>query len=404
MNFFKVQSAWKKLCASAKCSFSTQSVVSTTRVLYYDISGIVFLDRETGIQRVVRELLKYFKKSPQSEFIIVPVYAPRYSQGFFYVDSKYDLSSDKLLLKRTNIRVIPKTGDVLFMMDWALGEHLTQLKLLKKYKDHGVEILFVIHDLLPLELPEHFNRRTVDLFKKLVMGLGGLADFVCFSTVTKVKLVTFMRTFGFNSQVYKVRLGTWQIKHPPYEDKKAVTLRRDNRHGDVFIMVGTIEPRKNHLYVLKEFERLWAQGFDGKLVIVGKPGWKCSEILHEFSLKRDSSERFYYFPRVSDSELASLYLSSSALICASKDEGYGLPLIEAAYLGIPIICNDRPIFREILGGNAYFFEAEPYGLTDSIMKWKNLPQNEVPDSRKVNLHSWEEMGLDVLTLLMKGQN
>jgi glycosyltransferase involved in cell wall biosynthesis len=141
-------------------------------------------------------------------------------------------------------------------------------------------------------------------------------------------------------------------------------------------MVGTIEPRKGHLLVLEAFERLWEQGRDINLVIVGHEGWKplpdedrrtIPEIVRTIRGSAELGRRLFWLEGVSDEYLDKVYAASDFLIAASEDEGFGLPLIEAARHGVPVIARDIPVFREIgCDSVAYFSAGEPDGLFGTI--------------------------------------
>jgi glycosyltransferase involved in cell wall biosynthesis len=76
---------------------------------------------------------------------------------------------------------------------------------------------------------------------------------------------------------------------------------------------------------------------------------------------------------VSDTELAETMRRCGALVCASSDEGFGLPLVEAANLGCPVIARDIEIFRETSGGDAFFFEDGDAGkIAEGLRKWLAL--------------------------------
>ena len=68
--------------------------------------------------------------------------------------------------------------------------------------------------------------------------------------------------------------------------------------------------------------------------------------------------------------LEQVYDSADALLAASEGEGFGLPLIEAAQHGLPIIARDIPVFREVAGENAYYFSGkDPQTLTEALRNW-----------------------------------
>ena len=121
-------------------------------------------------------------------------------------------------------------------------------------------------------------------------------------------------------------------------------------------MVATIEPRKGHHQTLKAFELLWGQGADINLVIVGKQGWLVEELIENIKAHSELNKRLFWQEGISDEYLENIYAESTCLIAASEGEGFGLPLIEAAQKGKPIIARDIKVFREVAGDYAYYFK------------------------------------------------
>jgi glycosyltransferase involved in cell wall biosynthesis len=135
-------------------------------------------------------------------------------------------------------------------------------------------------------------------------------------------------------------------------------------------MVGTIEPRKNHALAHDAFERLWQQDSDLLLVIAGKPGRMVDELLKRLRSHTLRNKKLFFFEGVSDSEIAHLFRNAAALLFPSKGEGFGLPLIEAAQYGTPIICSDIPVFREVAGAHVTYVGVDhAAGLAEEIGAW-----------------------------------
>jgi glycosyltransferase involved in cell wall biosynthesis len=109
----------------------------------------------------------------------------------------------------------------------------------------------------------------------------------------------------------------------------ADALARLEGHA-MFLMVGTVEPRKAHAPVLAAFERLWQDGVDAHLVIVGKQGWMMEDLATRLRTHPERGVRLFWFEGASDELLERLYAASTALIAASRGEGFGLPIVEAA--------------------------------------------------------------------------
>ena len=118
-----------------------------------------------------------------------------------------------------------------------------------------------------------------------------------------------------------------------------------------FVILGTIEPRKNHWLLLQ----LWRQLIERlgqaapSLVIIGQRGWECENVVD--LLERCTTLRGFVFEysACTDSELAAWLLHARALLFPSFTEGFGMPLVEALAMGVPVIASDLPVFREIAG-------------------------------------------------------
>jgi len=145
-------------------------------------------------------------------------------------------------------------------------------------------------------------------------------------------------------------------------------------------LVGTIEPRKGHLQTLEAFEYLWDKGMDIHLVIVGKEGWvglpdaqrrTIPEIIHRLETHPQRNQRLFWFKEASDLFLETLYRQADVLIAASEDEGFGLPLIEAAHYALPIIARDIPVFHEVASEYASYFpnNRNARSLAKALAQW-----------------------------------
>ncbi len=118
--------------------------------------------------------------------------------------------------------------------------------------------------------------------------------------------------------------------------------------NDDFIVLGTIEGRKNHILLLNVWERLVAQHGEAapRLVIIGRRGWACGDVLARLQAGGFGS-RVVETGALSDDEIARLLAGARALLFPSFAEGYGLPLVEALDAGVPVIASDLDVFREI---------------------------------------------------------
>ncbi|NIH15482.1 glycosyltransferase [Serratia symbiotica] len=84
-----------------------------------------------------------------------------------------------------------------------------------------------------------------------------------------------------------------------------------------FLMVSTVEPRKQHVQVLEAFELLWKNGKDINLVIVGKQGWMVEQLIKRLSSHKELNHRLFWLPTLSDEYLEQIYSAAACLIVAS---------------------------------------------------------------------------------------
>jgi glycosyltransferase involved in cell wall biosynthesis len=116
-----------------------------------------------------------------------------------------------------------------------------------------------------------------------------------------------------------------------------------------FVMLGTIEPRKNHLMVLQ----VWRQMIEEQgetaphLVIIGQRGWECEQIVDLLERCEALKSHVLEIGHCNDAELTSWLLHSQALLFPSFAEGYGMPIVEALMLGVPVLASQLSVFSEI---------------------------------------------------------
>jgi glycosyltransferase involved in cell wall biosynthesis len=167
-------------------------------------------------------------------------------------------------------------------------------------------------------------------------------------------------------------------------------------------MVSTIEPRKGHAQTLAAFEALWEEGHQINLVIVGKRGWLVDDLVARLSNHPAKGRTLFWLEGISDEYLEKIYSAGTCLIAASEGEGFGLPLIEAAQHHLPMIVRDLPVFREIAGEHAFYFQGmSESDLAKSIRAWLQLfERSEHPDSKAMPWLTWEESAKQLQAVLL----
>jgi glycosyltransferase involved in cell wall biosynthesis len=173
-------------------------------------------------------------------------------------------------------------------------------------------------------------------------------------------------------------------------------------------MVGTLEPRKGYLQAIEAFTQLWENGVDVNLVIVGRAGWQqlppdqqrsIPQLLARLANHPEKGRRLFWLDGPSDEFLELIYSSVNGLLAASEDEGFGLPLIEAAQKGLPILARDIPVFREVATQNACYFTADdPQQLAAAVVRW--VEKGFQPPSTDMAWLTWQQSAANLQHLLL----
>jgi glycosyltransferase involved in cell wall biosynthesis len=351
---------------------------SRSRQLLVDISELVQRDVGTGIQRVVRNILKVWLHNPPQGYRVEPVYATvnqpyRYARGF---TAKF-LGIPENVLRDEPIDY--GTGDVFLGLDLQPQVVPAQREFYQALRRQGVRVEFVVYDLLCVSMPQYFVPGAADGFTPWLEVVAESDGAVCISQSVAKELGDWLDKNGRVKQrpfnVDWFHLGAeFDYSHPARglpQDAEVTLAQLQSR--PTFLMVGTIEPRKGHAQVLDAFEQLWQSEVDVNLVIVGKQGWLVEQLIERLYAHPNRDKRLFWLEGISDEYLEKLYAASACLIAASYGEGFGLPLIEAAQHRLPIIARDIPVFREVAGEHAYYFDAtSPEGLAHSVKSWLDL--------------------------------
>ena len=165
-----------------------------------------------------------------------------------------------------------------------------------------------------------------------------------------------------------------------------------------FLMVGSLAPNKRHADALDAFELLWGRGSQATLVILGRPGWLTDHVVARIRTHPENGRRLRWLDDSGDEELTAAYRDAHALIAASEIEGFGLPVVEALVRGVPVIASDIPVFREVAGDWAEYFEmGNPHSLADKVEKAACRPRRDVGSFK---WHNWDDAARRVFALSM----
>jgi len=278
--------------------------------------------------------------------------------------------------------------DVLILLDSSW--HNDFFDVVQQLKKKGVTIVGVVYDLIPLTHPQFCDEGLVKVFENWFDWIVRYADgFMCISKT----IADEVKQFDRERHMGKVDPKRWYdyfylgAELDLVEKTKTISdnVQQIFSAGrSVYLFVGTIEPRKNHSYLLDAFDRLWKRGKDISLCLVGKVGWKCESLIGRIETHPELNKRLFMLTGLTDSELGFCYAKAKALVYPSFVEGFGLPLIEALGRGLPVLASDIPVFREIVGEAARYFDlSDPIFLCQAIERFEatgDVEQKALPDT------------------------
>jgi glycosyltransferase involved in cell wall biosynthesis len=212
--------------------------------------------------------------------------------------------------------------------------------------------VFYVHDLIPLSHPEFVRPEEPERHRRRMETVLQHATLIlCNSQVTARALRTF-------AQENNRRLPSIAVL-PPGVEQCFMRTTDDVAlpQTPYFVAIGTIEPRKNHMLLLRLWQHLAER--DGpkapRLVIVGKRGWENSHVLAMLERCPALPGLVIEVPGLEDAALARLVAGASASLSPSFAEGYGMPITEALALGTPVVASNITAHREAAAGQAAIF-------------------------------------------------
>jgi alpha-1,2-rhamnosyltransferase len=312
--------------------------------LIIDMTATHRFGGHTGVQRVVREIARACVESGAG----LAVYM---EDGRLYSHFRHSVFPDAIELQE---------GDRLLLLDSGWGFVEEYPPLLEMAHKVGAETIGCLYDLVPLRYPAATAMKNsapfIPWFKDVLMHCDA---FVCISRSVAEDLVAYMREERL-APPPKMRIGWWPLgadfRAPAQLSPSPIAQQIASAQTPFFMSVGTLEPRKAYSIALDAFEQLWAEGCDARYMIVGRRGWNTRALQRRIREHAEFGRKLFWLDNASDADLAYLYPRARALIFPSFVEGFGMPLVEAAHCGARVIASDIPIFHEVGGEEAVYFD------------------------------------------------
>jgi len=308
--------------------------------------------------------------------------------------------TDKILFsKKINIDklVTPKSNDILILIDTTWLDN--NYKQLENLRQSGVKIVAVVYDIIPLTHPEFFTKDLViffkDWYKKATKQIDG---YIAISESVKEGTYAYIKE-NINPNIEKEKFDYFYLGtnfSTVYDEKKVPdSFKNYFKTPNAYLTVSTIEPRKNHSYILDTFDRLWDNNEDITYIMIGRIGWNTESLIKRIKSHKEHNKKLFFLEDIDDNSLVYAYKNSKALIFASHAEGFGLPIIESFFYKLPVIASDTPIHREIAKEKATYFDLSDTHSLLSIIKNQNI--------KPVNDFIWQDWHESTKELILKSK-
>jgi glycosyltransferase involved in cell wall biosynthesis len=247
-----------------------------------------------------------------------------------------------------------------------------------------VRPIYLVHDLIPITHPEYCRPGEAERHRERMRTvLTTAAGMIGNSHATLEQLARFARDEGLRvPPAVTAWLGSEPLPAPEI-------ISEPDR--PTFVVVGTIEGRKNHLMLLDIWSRLVNRlGSEApRLVIVGQRGWEADAVFDVLDQCEKLRGHVSELNRCSDEELAQQLAPARALLFPSLAEGFGLPLTEALAMGVPAIVSDLPVFREIGGAIPTYLPATDHHPWEEAILDYSRPDSAERQSQLHRLRSFK---------------
>ncbi len=262
----------------------------------------------------------------------------------------------------------------------------------------NIRLLIMAHDLIPVTHPQFCQIDATERHgKRLQVILGQSAGIVSNSRHTAEALQTYAKSVQMSvPPLAVIPLGVHAVHDLTAVKAGSVHNGIDTR--PYFVVLGTLEPRKNHAFLLYLWQRMlaeWRWAHIPRLLVIGQIGWMCGGVVHELSFNEKLKAHVEFLPHCSDAEVQAYLRGAQALLFPSHAEGFGLPLLEALGAGVPVLASPLPVFAEIAGNIPDYLDMDDedlwlQALRDFSETGHNRRQQQLERMRGFSAPSWSE--------------
>jgi glycosyltransferase involved in cell wall biosynthesis len=230
----------------------------------------------------------------------------------------------------------------------------------------SVPVVATVHDVSFLEHPEYFTRdRALQLRLTVGRTVRRAAKILTGTENARNSILRVYPDLEEDKVVVVPLAAAPEFRPVSREAAVAAVQERFSIGGPFILSVGDIQPRKNHIGLIRAFARMVKSypQLKHNLVLVGKPTWFSPKV-QEAARESGAEERIQFVGFVPDADLLQLYNACDCFVFPSFYEGFGFPALEAMACGRAVVCSDASALPEVVDGAAILFD--PYATDEMV--------------------------------------
>lgn len=377
--------------------------------IYVDYTITSASTANTGIQRVVKNIVRYFPEIAKDRNVEIILCAFD-NYGIYKLPEKPRKVFKNRVVNKIYSKFIRKdrkyilsfsSKDVILLLDstWNV-EYWETLKYIRSKK---AKIFHVVYDLIPIRFPQFCDESLQLMFKNWMYKLPDFCDaFIAISDTVKDDIKSFVNkelNITIKDEFFKsFNLGVDFINKQVSIDIENEIIKKIFDGNNTYLNISTIEPRKNQEYLLNCFEKLWEKNIDVCLCLIGKIGWKTENFVRRIKAHKEYNIKLFLVDNANDEDIVWAYKHAKAFLFPSYAEGYGLPIIESLYYNLKVFASDIDVHREIGGSRIEYFKLDKeINLVEKIIEYEinDLDINYENKSLNIKNLTWKESSIDL---------
>lgn len=377
--------------------------------IYIDISVLTLATFITGIQRVTREIVVRLIELEKSNITLV--YYNANKNSYYKIDNqrfcRYYLHGKGMKSRMiTGHKVViqeMERGSIFFDLDAAWMCRVKRSWLLPILKQQGVQIVVHIYDIISVMYPQYCLQRGVYNFMDYIGAHLQYADKIIVNAQATVEELGKLSDKADITlpPCYVVPLGADFCKNKQIRKQDIdQTIVQVAESKPFILMVGTIEPRKNHKLLLDAYD-MGLKNMGYNIIFAGYMGWDMESLEQRMKSHSDYGKGIYHFEGLDDNTVSYLYQQAKFLAFCSYMEGYGLPIIEAMERGTPVLAADIPVLREVGEDYCVWFEQDnAQELCNKVKECSESMRKDDEKAPRISV-SWDECEKKMLEVLKR---